>query len=258
VDDKKEPKIVLFDIETLPDLRMAMQHFTELSRYPGLTLKASINSIICFGYKVVGEKETHCISAWDYPSWNKDVNDDARIVEEAYRILSDADAVVTHNGKRFDWKFLQTRILKHGMKPLQDTKHIDTCSLAKSNLLLFNNRLNTLAKTFGVQQKLDNGGWDLWVKVLQRDKKAMETMVKYCKQDVNVLNDVFKVLRPFAKNIPNYNLYGSSPKGTCPNCGGTRLEKSGFITTKTQKRQRYKCKDCGSSCSHPMNSELLR
>jgi len=50
-----------------------------------------------------------------------------RKCQEIYKVLSEADAVVTHNGKRFDWKFLQTRLIKHKLKPMSKTPHIDTC-----------------------------------------------------------------------------------------------------------------------------------
>jgi DNA polymerase elongation subunit (family B) len=131
-----EPRIVLWDLETLPNLKEVMKIFPSLSNYPGLTMKASINSIICFGYKIYGEKKTHCINAWDFPEWNKNVNDDKKLCQEAYSILSAADAIVTHNGRRFDWKFFQTRLLLHGMKPLSNIMHIDTGAASKSNLLM--------------------------------------------------------------------------------------------------------------------------
>jgi hypothetical protein len=246
---RSEPKIILWDLETLPDLREVMKVIPNLGDYPGLTLKASINSIICFGYKVWGEKKTNCINAWDFKSWSKDVNDDKELVKAIHSVLIDADALVTHNGKRFDWKFLQTRLLKHNLPPLPKILHVDTCAVSKGNLLMFNNRLNTLAKFMTSEEKLENGGWNLWVQVLQRDKKSMELMEKYCKQDVETLGAVFKKLLPFIKDIPNYNAFTPGEKDLCSNCGSTRLEKNGFRTTKTAIFQRFRCKDCGTSQS---------
>jgi uncharacterized protein YprB with RNaseH-like and TPR domain len=109
---------------------------------------------------VFGDSRTHCTTAWDFKSvWARNINDDEAVVRRAYEVLSQADAVVTHNGKRFDWRFLQTRILHHGLKPLPKIPHIDTCQVAKSNLYAFNNRLNTIAKLLSAGQKLENGGW---------------------------------------------------------------------------------------------------
>lgn len=215
-----------------------------LSAYPGLTLKASINSIICFGYQIFGEEKVRCLNAWDYSSWTKDLNDDEKLLKDAREILSTADVVVTHNGKRFDWKFFQTRLLKYGMDPLPKINHIDTCALAKQHLFLFNNRLNTLGEFLVKEKKLENGGWDLWVRVMNRDEKAMKLMTEYCKQDVNLLKKVFKKLRPFVNNMPNYNIDREGEDLLCPNCGSTRMKKDGLRYTATQRVQRYSCRDC--------------
>jgi DNA polymerase elongation subunit (family B) len=251
---KNEPKIILWDIESLPNLKQVMQIFPSLSDYPGLTLKASLNSMICFGYQIFGEKEIKCINAWDFPGWKKNINDDRDLVMAAYEILKDADATVTHNGKRFDIKFLQTRLLYHGLTPLPKIRHIDTCAEAKRNLLMFNNRLNTISKFLTSEEKLENGGWDLWVKVMNREEKAMELMSRYCKQDVKILNNIFKKIRPFVTNIPNYNHYRSIEKGLCPSCGGSRLTGHGQIVRKSGLIARFLCRDCGSCCQRVKES----
>lgn len=235
-----------------------MKVIPNIGEYPGLTLKASINSIICFGYKIYGEKQSKCINAWDFPNWKKDVNDDSRLVEEIHGILKNADAIVTHNGARFDLKFLQTRLLKHNLDPLPKIIHIDTCQESKKNLLMFNNRLNTLAKFMTSEEKLENGGWQLWVDVMQRNKKAMELMERYCKQDVDTLAAVFKRLLPLITKMPNYNLFRDHDRDACPNCGSTRQEKNGFRTTKTALYQRYRCMDCGTSSSRVSESRPLK
>lgn len=241
-----EPRIILWDLETMPNMAEAMKVFTQLSSYPGQTLKASINSIICCGWKVYGEDKVNCLNLWDWPSWKKNINDDKLICEAAYDVLKDADAVVTHNGKRFDWKFLQTRLLINGLPALHKITHIDTCSIAKANLFLFNNKLDTLAKFFTKERKLENGGWDLWVKVMNRDKKAMKLMTKYCKQDVVALEAVFKRLKPLITNIPNYNQFTEGIRNICPTCGSTRMQRRGYRHSATKSYARYSCFDCGS------------
>ncbi len=246
----KEPRIVLFDLETLPNLPEAMKVWTQLGNYPGLTLKAQISSVICFGFKEFGtDDKPSCINAWDFKRWRTNVNDDRDVIEAGYKILKDADAVVTHNGRRFDWKFFQTRLLIHGMPPLPRIPHIDTCAIAKANLYLFNNKLDTLGEQLVHEKKLENGGWPLWVKVSERDPDALKLMTDYCIQDVALLEKVFKVLRPFAANIPNYNLWTIGQKPVCPNCGGTRLKNQGYRTTRTRTYRRYRCLNCQTYCN---------
>lgn len=241
-----EPRIILFDLETLVNLKEAMKFWPQLSNYPGQTLKAQITSVICFGWKVFGKNEpVNCINAWDYKNWDTDINDDYEVVKAGYDILRSADAVVTHNGKRFDWKFLQTRLIKHGLEPLHKIPHIDTCSVAKSNLMAFNNRLGNLSEFFGGEGKMENGGWSLWCKVMEKDPESMKLMSDYCKQDVVALEGLFRKLRPLTSNIPNHNHWNKSKKDVCDRCGSTRIKVEGYRYNKTTVRKRMKCKDCG-------------
>ena len=249
--DKKAPKIVLFDLETLPDLQKVMEVFPSLSNYPGLTLKASINSIICFGYKVlpaIGSTKSQkpkVISAWDNAGlWSRDTNDDSWLCEKIIEILGDADCVITHNGKRFDWKFLQTRLVKHKLPPLPKITHIDTCELAKRNLMTFNNRLNTLGSFLSQGQKMGHEGWELWNKVSKRDIKAQNVMAKYCAQDVALLEKVYTKLLPFAPIVAPA-IY-TEKDSDCPKCGHS-LQNNGYRVNKQGKYLRYYCISCSSS-----------
>lgn len=239
----REPKIILLDIETLPDLQAALKHWCRLSDFPGKTLKASITSIICIGWKVYGEDKTHCLNAWDYPEWSQDVNQDKPLLQDFLRVIEDADAIVTHNGKKFDYKHIQTRLMKHKLPPMPKLMHIDTCQVAKSNLYLINNKLNTVAHFLTKEEKLQNGGWDLWVDTYHRKRKAMRLMTQYCKQDVIALEAVFKELKSFV-TLPNHNLYTQGDQKLCPNCGSTRLKSHGLKHTKTNTYRRLRCRDC--------------
>ncbi|MGB1290512.1 MAG: ribonuclease H-like domain-containing protein [Pseudoalteromonas sp.] len=233
-------------------MKEALKVWPQLSNYPGLTLKATITSIICAGWKVYGEKETHCINAWDFSRWKKDINDDYTVCKEIYKVLKTADAVVTHNGKRFDWKYLQTRLMFHKFDPLHKIHHIDTCSVAKQNLLSFNNRLGTLGQWLSDDKKLENGGWGLWVQVANKEKKALKLMEEYCIQDVDLLEKIFTRLKPLITNIPNYNLWRTDEQrmdntNLCPKCGSEDISFNGWRTTQTLKYQRLKCNECGGS-----------
>lgn len=245
----RKPKIILFDLETLMDMSEIAKRFPSMSAYPGRTLKASINSIICFGYKELGAKRAKCISAWDFKTrWKKDINDDYAVVKAAYEVLKDADEVITHNGKRFDWKFLQSRLAYHGLPLLPKIKHTDTCSLAKSNLFLYDNKLNTVADHLGVGQKLSHTGWQMWVDVLNKNVKAQNLMTKYCKQDVDLLEAVYHKLRSLSNETIATPKVIEKGDRTCPTCGEKSLHKHGMRHTKTKSYQRYRCSSCGSYC----------
>lgn len=244
-----KPRIIVFDLETLPNLRAALENWPGICNSYGkiTTLTAQMSSIICAGWKVHGERKTHCINAWDFPRWKKDVNDDFEVVKALYEVLASSDAIVTHNGVRFDWKHLQTRIIYHGLPPLPKIPHIDTKQLASRHLYAFNNRLGNLGKFLEKEDKLDHDGWEMWVDVYDRKAKAMRKMEKYCKQDVNLLDKLFTRLKPFAK-LPNYNLFTgeSGADRACPSCGSVNAQSKGWRYTATMKYRRYICKQCGS------------
>ena len=135
----KKPKIVFWDLEICRYKEMPTRKWFGMSQFYGRTMNADINSIVCFGWKVLGEKKAHCINAWDFPAWSEDVNDDGELVAAAYEILKDADGIVTHYGKKFDLPFLNTRLMFHGFPPLPVGPHIDTKTVASRKLKLFSN-----------------------------------------------------------------------------------------------------------------------
>ncbi len=241
-------------------MTQAMKAWVGLSNYPGLTLRAQLSSIICFGYKILdgSDDKPKIVNAWDFPQWRKNINDDRELLKITREILADADVIVTHNGKRFDWKFFQTRLLLHGMKPLPKIPHLDTCSISKRHLFLLNNKLDTLGEQLVGEKKLDNGGWELWVRVANREKEALKIMSDYCIQDVALLEKVFRKLKPFMKDMPNYNLFTQGMRHVCPTCGSTRVQRRGVVRTKTKTYHRYVCKDCASWSRSDAEDKLLR
>lgn len=242
-----EPKIVTLDIETLPNLQAALEYWPQLSDYPGKTLKASLNSVLCIGYQIYGEDKPRLLASWEQKTWNKNVNDDSIILKQFHEIVKDADAIITQNGKRFDWPFLQTRFHAHGLPFIGKINHIDLKEVVKSNLSLINNRLGTIAKTLINDDKMDHEGWDLWVKAYNRDQAALNKMGKYCLKDVLLTTKCFVALRPFVSNIPNQNLWlKSHTEMVCPACGSTRLKNNGWRHTQTKTYQRLMCLDCNT------------
>ncbi len=243
-----EPRILIWDLETLPNMTEAFKHWTGLSQYPGITFKSQLQSIICCGWKLFGKHEkVHCENAWDFKSWNKDVNDDYALCKHIREnvFTDDIAAIVTHNGKSFDLKVLQTRLLFHGLPLLPKIPHIDTKQVAKTNFSFFNNRLGNIGEFIANDKKMENGGWELWVKVMQRHAPSQKIMSDYCKQDVILLEKIFRKLRPLATAIPNHNHFTAGKQGVCPKCGSTRLQKRGIVYSATKAYRSYFCKDCG-------------
>ncbi len=263
-----EPRIIFYDIETIPDLQQALENWCDLvPPFPGKkpTMSASVTSCCSFGYRVLGDKKATALNAWDFPAWEKNVNDDKALIKEALKILNSADAVVTFNGKRFDEKYVKTRGQIHKLPALNPKiPHIDLCSVSARNFFLLNNRLKTVAKYFIEDNKLDHDGWPLWVRThggvnRKRDEAAEALMSKYNLKDVDLMVPLFKGLRPYITNIPNHNLHtvaGTVP--LCPGCGSTPVQRRGYYMTKTKSYHRYQCKDCGTFSRTDINDKNPR
>ena len=252
----KKPKIVLFDLETLP---IVSGHISSLGEYNsdrfGLTMKAENNSIICFGYKILGDKEAKCVSSWDFAEGKKDINNDKPLLEFIVKTLKDADAVVTHNGNRFDIPMILTRLALNKMKPLPELVSLDTCQIARK-LFFIRHRLDYLAEKLSTGRKMKHTGWGMWKRLAMSRYKGPDVptesevkedkrvMIKYCKQDVNVMEQIFNLVKPYAKRIPNFNMF--TDKRVCPSCGSSNLHKHSIKVTKQGRFQRYQCQDCAS------------
>ena len=250
----KNPKVVLWDLETLPNAQEVYKRLPSIGAWPGRTLKAELQTIMCFGYKVL-DGESQSINSWDYG----DVSDDSALVSMAYDILHDADEIVTHNGKSFDLRHLNTRLVHYGMPPLPKIQHVDTKQVAKSHLSLYSNSLDNVAQFFGVGEKIHWANkWNTWYKfAFNEDTKAdRELMDKYCKMDVDVLEQVYLKLRPFINSNVNRNQFTDGK--VCPTCGSDNIMKNGTRRTKTKTYQRYLCQSCGSTSRSDNKDENLR
>ena len=51
---------------------------------------------------------------------------------------------------------------------------------------MFSNSIGYSGEQLVDDKKFEHEGWDLWVKTHQRNQTAMNTMTRYCKQDVDL------------------------------------------------------------------------
>ena len=75
------------------------------------------------------------------------------------------------------------------------------------------------------------------------DRKGWNKMLKYNKQDVILLEKIYKRFLAWITNHPNYGVY-QQKEHVCPNCGSTHLIKHGLRYTKTNVYQRWQCMNC--------------
>lgn len=235
-----EPKILIYDIET--SLETVAVFGLKYNDFIDPVNIVTERHVVCVCWQWLGEKKVHSVSLLDDPKrFAKDPHDDKHVVEEFYKVLMEADVIVAHNGDNFDFRYLKTRMLFHGLPILPPITSIDTYKVAKQQFMFNSNKLDYLGKFlgFGGKRSTPKG---LWLDVLRGDRKAIQTMVEYNKRDVTLLKDVFLKLQPYIPNHLSRQLFG---KTGCPRCGSMKTQSRGLHRAVTRVYQRYQCQACG-------------
>jgi uncharacterized protein YprB with RNaseH-like and TPR domain len=177
----------------------------------------------------------------------KDIEDDSKIVKSLWKLLDEADIVVTQNGKSFDDKVVNARFLHHGMKPPSTFRHIDTKLIAKKHFRFTSNKLEYMTSKFCKKYKKSGHakfpGFSMWRECMKGNIEAFDEMKEYNELDVLSLEELYHVLIAWDSTV-DFNTYHDSEGFLCT-CGNTELKKNGFHYTNLAKYQRYKCTNCG-------------
>jgi hypothetical protein len=225
------PRILFLDIETRPatalvwglfDINVALNQIVD----PGGTM--------CFGAMWGGTRKMLFYSDWQHGH--------VGMVEAAHKLFSEADAIVTYNGDRFDIPKLQGEFLQAGFPPPPPVTSIDVYKAVKK-LGLLSNKLAFVGPLLTGDEKLKHEGMELWTKVMAGCPKAQRKMQRYCSQDVRLLERVYERVKPYIRNHPHM---GSTAPEACGACGSHNTQRRGYSRTKAMKTQRVQCMDCGS------------
>jgi len=224
-----KPKILIVDIETAPAIAYVWRLFDVNISVEQLI---SPSRMICAAFKWHGKAGVTCYSEWE--------DGTLAMLTGLRDAINEADAVVTYNGDKFDIPKLNGEFVSAGLEPAAPCTSIDVVKTVKK-LGLTSNKLAFVGPFFKIGQKLKHEGFELWSKVLDGAPKARETMIRYNKQDVVLLGQLYSFLRPYMTTHPHIQV-----DGECPNCGSDNVQNRGFRYTRTTKTQRIQCTDCGA------------
>jgi uncharacterized protein YprB with RNaseH-like and TPR domain len=231
-----EPKILFLDIETAP---------IEARIWSRFDLSVGINQmtrdwfILSFAAKFRGEDTIYYLDQ----RYSEPIEDESMILVAIHDLMSKADIIVAHNGKKFDFKRLRARFAKFKMAPMGIKRYMDTMIMAKKEFHLTSYALEFVAAFFGIQGKFKSRkfiGQELWNACLDKVKEAWEEMELYNKQDVVVLEEVFEALLPYDRTL---NLTPYLEENTCT-CGSTEFKRHDYFVAQVSKIVIYKCVSC--------------
>jgi hypothetical protein len=238
--EKRMPKILLYDIETAP-LEVYVWRLWKNVVPPSMLIKGlsmlSWSAKWLFDSKVYGEVvrpgEAHA-------------RVDGSILDGLWNLLDEADIVIAHNGMKFDTKIVNARFALSGMAPPMPFRQIDTLRAAKRVFNVDSFKLDDLCNMFGLQQKMEHEGMNLWKKCVNHDSEALDKMLDYNKVDVIILEELYLKLRPWIKSHPNVALYIDTLGTVCTNCGSEELSWGGYYYTPAGKYRAFRCSECGA------------
>jgi len=182
--NKKEPRILLYDIETSMSIAKTFQFWNTNIRHGAIVKEWYI---ISGAWKFLGEKEVHSVACTQAGLKN---GNDKNVVKALCKAISEADMIIGHNGDKFDLKKLKARVIKHGLPPVSNIKTLDTLKCARREFAFSYNNLDYLGQFLEVGTKIKNEP-GLWDKVMAGDMEALGRMVKYNIQDVRLLEAVY-------------------------------------------------------------------
>jgi ribosomal protein S27AE len=240
-----KPKIILYDVETAPATVASFTLYPNNGIHHSNILEDWYIITIC--WKELGAKKVNSISVLDDPKrFKKDPHDDYYVISEFRKVLSEADAVIGQNIKSFDTRVFNTRLIYHKLPPVPPVPEIDTLKLWKKITKSMSNRLDYVGKFLGFGGKLPTSE-GLWIRALKGEPSAIREMIKYCKIDVEKLEEFYKRIVPYVITHPHIGAMLGVGKESCPKCGSTSLTHHKFRYTATGiKKQQLQCRKCGS------------
>tara|TARA_Y100000004_G_scaffold87711_1_gene98334 strand:- start:5717 stop:6490 length:774 start_codon:yes stop_codon:yes gene_type:complete len=249
---KIKAKILYYDLETAPNLSFVWGQYEQ-----NVIDHSREWYMLCFSYRWEHERKTHVCSLVDFPdAYKQDPENDFHVVKRLHEMLDEADIIIAHNGDKFDLRKANARFVAHGLGPVSPVRQIDTLKVARKYFMFNSNKLDHLGNYLGVGRKVSTGGFETWAGCMRGDRKAWRTMIKYARQDVSLLRDVYLKLRPWMTNHPNLNVYDGG--ASCPTCGSDNLQKRGKRHTQVATYQTYQCNDCKSYSRTRLAEKVVR
>lgn len=228
---------LFYDLETSPNLGFFWRPGWKISINPEAIVKE--RQIICISWKWEGEKKTHVIS------WDKN-QDDKAMLREFLAVAEQADELCAHFGDSFDMPWFRARCLIQGLDPLPIFKTIDTKAIAGKYFYFNSNKLDYLAGILGFGHKSDTD-WQMWVDiVLNKSRKQLDRMMKYCARDVLLLEKVWAKICHATPPKSHAGVLMGYSRWTCPHSGSRNVRRTKIISTpKGMIQHQMYCADSG-------------
>lgn len=219
-------------------------------------LDAAFGFVLCISYRWMDEPEnkTHTISIRDFPSYKRTPRgrtNDLHVLEAFRPIWEQADIIITYNGKLFDEKYVNTRLMIHGRKPLPRRDHVDVLDTTRSTLRTRGKSLDKVAKMLKTKHQKSPVDGQIWVWAVAGDEASLRYIETHCKADVLVLEEVYLRFRERVYMHPRVTWVLDA----CRYCGGKVQSRGYTVTTARGRKRRVACTSCGGTETRAMTKK---
>ncbi len=231
------PKVLTLDIETS---LMKVYIYRLGEQKIGVDQVLEDMHILCFSAKWLHKpgiiyKETR----------NKD---DKQVVKTLWRLLDEADIVITQNGESFDAPIIEARMMVHRMLPPSPYKHLDTYRATKPRGFI-SHKLSYLTSILNAKyQKQTHSafpGMSLWIECDKGNPKAWKIMKEYNIHDVYSTEELYQRIKPWIrKGLPSADVPVEAAV-KCSTCHSYAVRSLGIRKTGKFKYRRFVCTQCG-------------
>lgn len=228
-------KLLHLDVETAPNTAHVWGLFQQ-----NVAVKQVIDSsyVLCWSAKWHNKREVLFDSVRD--------SDPKDMMQGMWDLLDEADAITSYNGRKFDVPTIQKEFAQLDIPPPSPYHHIDLYSVVRKEFRFPSKKLDYVSQALGLGAKIKHEGHELWIGCMDGDEKSWRKMERYNKQDVKLLEKLYKKLLPWIKTHPNHALYMDSTRPVCTNCGSHHIQSRGTDKTRTQTYRRFQCVSCGT------------
>lgn len=241
----KRAKVLILDIETSPILA----YVWELKEQNiGVSQIYRDWYIMAWSAKWLEEPDSSIVY---YDNRKAKNGDDSALLRPLWKLLNEAEIVITQNGKEFDAKKINARFMLNGMPPTKPFRHYDTYQLVRSVAGFTSNGLEYLTSKFCKKHKKASHskypGWSLWVECLKDNQDAWNEMKKYNIKDVLSTEELYLNIRSWApERFPKVFDFTDAALqcGTCGHEG--RMIEGKLRGPKGRRYRQHQCPKCGS------------
>lgn len=165
---------------------------------------------------------------------------DLEIVIKLIKALNKCDVAVSFNGRKFDFKKLNTRAIYWGLPPIVIPKNIDLMLDAKRLFKFPSNSMQNISNYLGLEGKISTSSSRLWERCMDFEnyevcEQALEEMLTYNLQDIRATRDLHRRFMGWSKSTPNIGTIVNSKLNDCSlrciHCGSddvAKMELTGY------------------------------